>query len=313
MITIPTEFDRETENVYWQSISEIIRDQRILDAYDKLHLIRLKNFIEDEIRHRKSYVEFYLVSLKDLDVYRDWQIDLKKRIEKMISERSLFYKRHSTFINESEIKLFQKDIDFILASAIQYGQSFKVLEALKLTLNTILNKPKQPEIENKIVLHEKEADNNIILSLNNEIKKITEGTLSFDKTKEPDNKIDPKYLNKKGEKFQGFQISWILFFEQKNIQNPKYDDNDILKKIVFSYGFKKHTSAQNIFDKYFNKIKMAHEEENELKKRIESVHLKTNKSKNSIQKDIKKIIPLLDPKNQKTAKSYVDALEKMIN
>ena len=286
MITLEPDFNRETENIFWESIEEILRDTRIINAYDKLHLLRLNNFIEDQLTSRKFQVRLYLSNLKFREVCHSSEISIQKRIKDINLIKG--NPRFEDYLSISENEIIQKEMLFLLRNTSQYVCNFNTLTFLKKTINIILNRDKPTKRNHEEIAAE---------------------------AKEPEQKYNCTYLKNNGKRFTHFQIALFAYFKNYKIRDPKSDDNNTLENIAEEdFGYDSDNSAQKIYDKYYNQILISNRDEKELKLILETLHLKTKVSYRTIKKYIEEIIPLLEDSNHKEeAKKHIDQLKFKID
>ena len=127
-----------------------------------------------------------------------------------------------------------------------------------------------------------------------------------------------KYLKSNGEKYTHCQVALYVYYSGKKISSPIYDTNERLKTIADDFGHIADSSAQRIWDRFYNKILQAEKEQKKDKDFkdkdfLDSVCEKIKIKAKRVQSYIKEILPLLKPERQKKANDHIKQLNFLIN
>jgi hypothetical protein len=189
----------------------------------------------------------------------------------------------------------EEDENFEGASIILHAlDSFKslIIQNIKLVKPEII-KPKNTKVENIPVVT------------------IPEGAAA--KTEAIQNIDIAKYLKKNGTQYYQFHVAIYAHYKKIKLHDPQSDDNGVLRKLALKFDFKSDTSANQIFNKFYNQILKSLEEEKEPKKIFQAISLKTKVSCKTIMKYIEEIVPLLNLEEQNEAKKDINTLKLLIN
>lgn len=137
MITLEPDFERETEEKYWILLTEIQRDERIVKEYERIELIRLKNFIEDQMNSRRFQVLLYLIQIQKREVYHPFEKEIKLRLGDIKIHEN--YLEYFAYLKPEEVKIVDQEIEYLLENSHQYFCSYKNLKEYKSLINEILN------------------------------------------------------------------------------------------------------------------------------------------------------------------------------
>jgi len=286
MITLLPDFE-EKERIYWKYIEEIIHFKNIILEYDKLLLIRLKNFIENQLGSRKMQVILYLADISQKEGLNSFEIDIKGRLGTIkLSKQYTIYKN---YLSDPEIKIVEKEINYLLKSTHQYCCNYFLLENIHQSISEVLSTHyfKKENIQLKQKPEEASSEN-----------------------EEKENTIKAKYLKLNKQRFEQTAIAFYIYYKKLKVQDPRSYTNSKIIEIAKDFGFKKPTSPQQIFFKT-NKLIKGDEKTN--KRELINYFGQKPNNYNNVKNYINDILHLLEPEEQKEALKDIETLKLKIN
>jgi hypothetical protein len=277
MITLLPDFE-EKERKFWKYIEDYLRYPDIIKTYKPLKLIRLKNFIENQMASRKSQIILYLGELSQKECLNSFDIDIKSRLgEIKLSQQLTMYKN---YLSDSDIIIIEKEIINLLKTTNQYCCNFFTLENIHKSISIILN----DYFEEK----------------NIQSKQTPEEASSVTEIK--DIKYTAKYLKQNGKRYSLAQISLFIIYKnyKTNLHDPRLTDKTVFHKLALDFGFNSPTSAYQIFQEWH-------------KRKDNSTQRLGHKGPENVKLDIEAILQLLDPEEQIQAKKDIESLDLQIN
>lgn len=201
MITYMTD-QKEEEKIYWTYIEEVKGFPPILKEYDKLLLIRLKNFIEHQLYSRRAQVIQYLSELTMRDCYEAIETDIKERLTGIKIHDTIT--TIETYLNKKEIEIVEKEIDYVLKTSLQYCYGYHSLMQIRNKIVDILN---------PYYFQEKEEPSN-----DSKSEKGKSNEANIDKKKSTNNK--------------GLSIKDEIIKKLEEDIEPYFDENDQFSKLI---------------------------------------------------------------------------------
>jgi hypothetical protein len=128
MITLSQDFTEE-EKLYWKNIQEILHYRGVTKEYDRLLLIRLSKFIEDQMFNREYECFLFVEKISkknNIDSADRAGIEIKKRLGNVNLKGISFLEYHESWMEASSL-LVKDTINFLLKTASQDYCSYDLL------------------------------------------------------------------------------------------------------------------------------------------------------------------------------------------
>jgi len=172
MITLSQNFTEE-EKLYWKNIQEILHYRGITKEYDRLLLIRLSKFIEDQIFNREYECFLFVKKIsktENIDSADRAGTEIKKRLGNL-KLKGLTYPEYLESWMEASSLLVKDTINFLLKTASQDYCSYDLLTIILDDIYEELDK-NRTKVENIPVITKPEEDAEKTVCIKNEYNSI---------------------------------------------------------------------------------------------------------------------------------------------